>query len=187
MFNFIYELIPVVLFFVAFKVYGIYVATTVGIVISALQLVITTLWQKRLDKKQLITLIVFVLFGGMTLYFHDPLFVKWKPTVVFWIFGVVLLLSQFIGKKPLMQRMLESMLEGKCVLPTVVWSRLNMAWTLFFILLGSINIYIAYTFSTEAWVNFKLYGILGLLFLFSCFQAIYLARYMTDENKNAAK
>src|SRR5579883_3194868 len=113
MLNFLYEFCPVLLFFIAFKFYGIYVATAVGIIISALQLLLTTVWKKRLDRKQLITLIVFVFFGGMTLYFHNPIFVKWKPTVVFWIFGLILLGSQFIGKKPLMQRMMENMLDEK--------------------------------------------------------------------------
>ncbi|SRR5579883_560180 len=181
MLNFLYEFCPVLLFFIAFKFYGIYVATAVGIIISALQLLLTTVWKKRLDRKQLITLIVFVFFGGMTLYFHNPIFVKWKPTVVFWIFGLILLGSQFIGKKPLMQRMMENMLDEKGSLPLKVWKRLNLAWTVFFLFLGSINIYIAYTFSTETWVNFKLYGILGLLFLFSIFQALYLARYLSVE------
>lgn len=107
----VYDFIPVILFFIAFKLYGIYTATVVGIVVTAFQVVITTIWKKRIDKQQLVTLIVFVVFGGMTLYFHNPLFVKWKPTVIYWIFAVVLFFSQFIGKKPLMQRMLEKYLK----------------------------------------------------------------------------
>ena len=182
MLNFLYEFLPVVLFFVAFKFYGIYVATAVGIVVTGTQLLITTIWKKRVDKKQLITLVVFLVFGGMTLYFHNPIFVKWKPSVIFWIFGLVLLASQFIGKKPLMQRMLESMLADKnASLPGSIWKHLNLAWTLFFLLLGTVNIYIAYHYSTETWVNFKLYGILGLLFLFSFLQALYLSKHLTEE------
>jgi intracellular septation protein len=165
---------------VAFKYYGIYVATGVGIAVTALQFGITLLWQKRFDKKQLITLIVFLVFGGMTLYFHNPIFVKWKPSIVFWIFGLVLLISHFFGKKPIMQRMLETMLDGKATFPDFIWKRLNLAWMVFFIALGTVNIFVAYSFSTEAWVNFKLYGILGLLFLFSFLQAIYLSKYMTE-------
>jgi intracellular septation protein len=180
MLNFLYELLPVLLFFIAFKFYGIYVATTVGIVISFVQLILSTILFKRLDKKQLVTLIIFVIFGGMTLYFHNPIFVKWKPSIVFWIFGIVLFFSHFIGKKTLMQRMLEAMLEGKATLPDFVWTRLNIAWTLFFITMGTINIYVAYTFTTETWVNFKLYGIMGLLLVFSFLQAFYLARYMSE-------
>lgn len=180
MLNFLYEFLPVVLFFVAFKFYGIYVATVVGIVVTALQVMLSVIWKKKLDKKQLITLVVFLVFGGMTLYFHNPIFVKWKPSVVFWIFGVALFLSQFIGKKPLMQRMLETVLDGKTTLPNFVWKRLNLAWAVFFTLLGTVNIYVAYTYSTETWVNFKLYGILGLLFLFSFLQAFYLSRHMSE-------
>ncbi len=181
MLNFLYDFFPVLAFFVAFKFYDIYVATTVGIVVTALQVVITGLWQRRIDKKQLLTLVIFTLFGGMTLYFHNPIFVKWKPTIIFWIFGLVFLGSQFIGKKPLIQRMFTSVLEGKNnSIPVKVWKKLNIAWTIFFIIMGGINIVVAYYFSTNAWVNFKLYGTMGLLFLFSFGQSIYLAKYMPD-------
>lgn len=177
----LFDFVPVVLFFIAFKFYGIYVATTVGIVVTAIQVVLTRWLRKRYDKQQLVTLIVFVLFGGMTLYFHDPIFVKWKPTIIFWIFGFLLLGSQFIGKKPLVKRMLESLLEGQAhLIPDRVWTRLNIAWAIFFIILGSVNLYVAYFFSTDAWVNFKLYGVLSLLILFSFMQAIYLSRFLSD-------
>jgi intracellular septation protein len=179
MLNLFYDFIPVLLFFLAFKFYGIYVATIVGIVSTALQVAMTTLWKRKVDKKQLITLFVFVLFGGMTLYFHDPIFVKWKPSIIFWIFGLVLLASHVVGQKVIVQRLMENMLDGK-QLPTIVWKKMNFAWALFFILLGSVNIYIAYHFSTETWVNFKFYGILGALFVFSFFQAICLSRYLTE-------
>jgi len=116
-------------------------------------------------------------FGGLTLYFHNPIFVKWKPSIIFWIFGTVFLLSHFIGKKVIIQRMMENMLEDK-KLPDVVWKRMNIYWAAFFLTLGTVNIFIAYHFSTETWVNFKFYGILGFLILFSVLQALYLARYM---------
>ncbi|EKD54516.1 MAG: hypothetical protein ACD_60C00076G0007 [uncultured bacterium] len=178
MMNLFYDFIPVLLFFVAFKWYGIYTATVVGIVATALQVVTTAVWKKKIDKKQLITLAVFLLFGGLTLYFHNPIFVKWKPTIIFWLFGIIFLFSHFIGKKPLIQRMMGGMLEEHQSLPSCVWKKMNMAWSVFFILLGTINIYVAYHFSTNAWVNFKLYGILGILFAFSFLQAMCLARYM---------
>jgi intracellular septation protein len=182
MLNLFYDFIPVLLFFLAFKFYGIYVATVVGIVTTALQFMITVLWKKTFDKKQFITLAVFVLFGGMTLYFHNPIFVKWKPSVIFWLFGIVFLASHFIGKKPIIQRMMEGMLEeNNNKLPDNVWRKMNFAWAVFFILLGSVNLFIAYHFSTDTWVNFKLYGILGLLFVFSFLQAIFLSRYMNAE------
>jgi intracellular septation protein len=177
--NMLIDFIPVILFFAAFKIFGIYVATTVGIVATALQVVVTRLLRKRFDKQQLITLVVFVVFGGMTLYFHNAIFVKWKPTVVFWIFGIAFFLSQFIGEKPIAQRMLEGILEGKSV-PVSVWRRLNYAWAIFFITLGTANLYVAYSFDTDVWVNFKVYGIMGLLLVFSLVQAVCLTRYVSD-------
>jgi len=185
MLNLLYDLIPVLLFFVAFKFYGIYVATTVGIVVTALQLLISTIVFRKLDKKQLITLIVFVIFGGMTLYFHSPIFVKWKPTVIYWIFSVIFLGSHFIGNKTIIERLFVHTLENNGNpmknIPVTVWRNLNIAWIVFFILLGCVNLWVAYQFSTNAWVNFKLYGVMGLLLLFSVIQALFLARYINDE------
>jgi intracellular septation protein len=180
--HFLIDFIPVLLFLAAFKLYGIYVATTVGIAATAIQVLITRVIRHKFDKQQLVTLAVFTVFGGMTLYFHNPIFVKWKPSIVFWIFGVAFFVSQFIGNKPIIQRMLEGLVdkEAKISVPTLVWKRLNLAWGTFFLLLGTVNIYVAYTFSTEAWVNFKVYGILGLIMAFSFVQAFCLARYMSD-------
>jgi intracellular septation protein len=176
------DFIPVLLFLLAFKIYGIYVATAVGIAATALQVIYTRLARKRFDKQQLVTLVVFVVFGGMTLYFHNPIFIKWKPSIVFWIFGIAFLGSQFIGKKPIIQRMLEGLMEDQTgSVPVRVWQRLNVAWTLFFLILGTVNIYVAYTFSTETWVNFKVYGILVIIMVFSFVQSLFLARYLTDE------
>jgi intracellular septation protein len=181
MLNLLYDFFPVLLFFIAFKFYGIYVATVVGIVVTAFQVVTTTIWRKKIDKQQLVTLIVFTIFGGLTLYFHNPIFVKWKPSIIFWIFGCVILFSQFIGSKPLIQRMLAHLLEEGATLPIGVWRKLNLVWAIFFLILGSINIFVAYHFSTNAWVNFKLYGVLGLLILFSIGQAVYLTKYFAQE------
>jgi intracellular septation protein len=178
----LYDFIPVLLFFIAFKWYGIYVATVVGIVMTGLQVIITRLWKKRFDKQQVVTFAVFLIFGSMTLYFHNPIFVKWKPSVIFWLFSIVFLLSQFIDKKPFIQRMLGTALDEKGELPRKIWLRLNWAWALFFAIMGTINIFVAYSYSTETWVNFKLYGILGLGLAFGFLQAIWLARYTTTRS-----
>jgi len=175
-----YEILPVFLFFLAFKFYGMYVATVVGIVAALLQVLITRLWLKKWDKKQLITLVVFVVCGGMTLYFHNPIFVKWKPTVVFWLFGLFILGSQLITQKPLMQRLMENISQEGMLVPAVIWKRINIIWALFFLILGSVNLYIAYYFSNDAWVNFKFYGVMSVLFLASILQALYLTRFMTE-------
>lgn len=180
--QFLIDLVPVLLFFIVFKLYGIYVATAVGIISTAVQVVVTFIWKKRFDRQQLLTLVVFVIFGGMTLYFHNPLFVKWKPTVVFWIMGLAFFLSRYIGEKTIVQRMLEKGLDG-VTLSKHIWQKLNGLWVSFFLSVGGVNILVAYHFSTDAWVNFKLYGISSLLLLFCIFQAIFLSRYITGSKK----
>lgn len=181
----IFEIFPIFLFFITFKLYDIYMATIVAIVATSLQVVIYRQWKKVWDRKQLATLAVFVVFGGMTLYFHDPIFVKWKPTVVFWLFSLVILGSHFFSQKPLIQRLMESAFTEKgAVIPTVVWKRLNLSWAAFFCLLGTINLYVAYAYSIETWVNFKFYGISGALILFSILQAVCLMRYIQETNVN---
>jgi intracellular septation protein len=177
----IFDLLLVMLFFITYKMYDIYVATGV-IIVGALLQVMGTRWIRgRFDKKQLLILAIVALFGGMTLYFHNPIFIKWKPTIVFWLLGIAFFLSQFFGKKPLVQRIMGHALEDKSSIPAVLWKRLNLAWTIFFILLGSINVLVAYYLSTDAWVNFKLYGVFGALLLFGLAQSVYLARYITVE------
>lgn len=179
-----YEIFPVFLFFLAFKFYGIYVATVVGIVTTFLQVLISRFWLGKWDKKQLITLAVFLVFGGMTLYFHDPIFVKWKPTVIFWLFAISILITHFFTKKPLIQRLMEHMLQDKGHIPLQIWKRLNLFWALFFIMLGGVNIYVAYFYSNDAWVNFKFYGITSALLVFSVFQAFYLSRFLVESTPN---
>lgn len=177
----LYDFIPVLLFLVAFKWYGIYVATTVGIIATGIQVLTTLIWKKKVDKQQLITFVIFLVFGGLTLYFHNPLFVKWKPTIIFWIFASVFFLSHFIGEKPLIQRLMEKTLEEKThVIPKKIWQKMNIVWTMFFILLGGLNLFIAYHFSTNAWVNFKFYGIFSCFLIFSILQALYFARYLNE-------
>jgi intracellular septation protein len=179
--QFFYEFFPVFLFFLAFKIYGIYVATVVGIVTTFLQVIITRVLLHKWDKKQLITLGIFTVFGGMTLYFHDPIFVKWKPTIIFWLFAISILITHFFMKKPLMQGLMEKMLEDKGSIPVSVWKKVNVMWAFFFFLLGGVNIFIAYSYSDNVWVNFKFYGVTLSLLLFSLFQAFYLSRYLTEE------
>ena len=175
-----YEIFPVFLFFIAFKLYGIYVATVVGIVTTFLQVITTRIVSKKWDKKQFITLGVFLVFGGMTLYFHNPIFVKWKPTIIFWVFAIVILITQIFTKKPLMQRLMENVLQDKGQIPKQIWKRVNLLWGCFFALLGSVNLFIAYSYSDETWVNFKFYGVTIALLAFSIFQALYLSRYLIE-------
>lgn len=172
--SFLYEIFPVFLFFLAFKWYGIYIATIVGIIVTAVQCLCFRLYKKHWDNKGLFTLLIFAVFGGMTLYFHNPIFVKWKPTVVFWMFAIITLISHFFMKKNIAQQLMEHVVDENQTLPGNAWRAMNLFWAIFFSLMGGINLYIAYYYDNEAWVNFKFYGITGGLLLFSILQALYL-------------
>jgi intracellular septation protein len=174
----LFDFFPVVLFFVAYKLYNIYVATAVIIVASIVQVGWSWMSYRRIENMHLITLAFVVVLGGATLMLHDEMFIKWKPTIVNWIFALVFLGSQFIGKKTIVQRLMESQV---IVTNEKVWSRLNIGWVTFFILMGAINLYVAYQFSTDTWVNFKLFGMLGLTIVFVILQSMYLMQYIVPE------
>jgi len=184
MFNLFYEIFLVIVFFAVFKLYDIYIATMVAIAGSTVQVIGTRLWLKRFDKKQLIVLSILIIFGGMTLYFHNPIFIKWKPTVLFWLMGCVFLFSPFFTSQPLTKSLMGHALEDKHTILPIVWKRLNVAWALFFILLGSVNVFVAYYCSTNTWVNFKVYGILGALFIFTFAQSFYLAKHIARHSSS---
>ena len=178
--KFLFDLFPILLFFVAYKMYDIYVATAVAIGAAFVQTGLFWLKHRKFEKMHLITLLILIVFGGLTLILRDPVFIKWKPTVVNWLFGMSFLGSQFIGKSTLVERMMSHAIT----VPGQVWRRLNWAWVLFFLAMGLINIYVAYNYSEETWVNFKLFGMMGLTLVFVFAQAFYLGRYMEPEEEN---
>jgi len=116
--------------------------------------------------------------GGATILFQDKTFIQWKPTVVNWLFGAAFLGSQFIGQKTIVQRLMESNLE----LPQEIWKNLNIAWVIFFLAMGVLNLIVAYNFSEETWVNFKLFGMLGLTFVFILAQGLYMSRHIQNSD-----
>ncbi|MFT3742399.1 MAG: septation protein A [Gammaproteobacteria bacterium] len=175
----LFDFFPILLFFIAFKFFGIYVATATTMVGALLQVGIYWLKHRRFESLHVITFITIVLLGGTTLIFHNDLFIKWKPTVLYWIFALVFGISRFIGQKPLIQRMLDSQLS----LPLKAWQQLNFSWVLFFAIMGAANIYVLYHFSTNAWVNFKLFGTLGFTIVFLVGQGIYMSRFMEIKNR----
>lgn len=168
------DLFPVVLFFVAYQLFDIYVATQVAIGAAALQVAYHKLRYGKVENMQWVTLGLLVVFGGLTLVLHDPTFIKWKPTVVNWLFGAAFLLSQLFMQRGLLRRMM----DHAVTLPDRAWSRLNLAWVLFFFAMGVVNLYVAYNFPEQVWVNFKLFGFLGMTLLFMLAQGFYLARHM---------
>jgi len=174
--KFMFDLFPVLLFFIAYKMYDIYTATAVLIIACFVQTVSHWAIHKRFEKSHVITLILVSLFGGATLLLQDEMFIKWKPSVINWLFGVAFIGSQFIGEKNLIQRMLGAQLD----LPQTIWRNLNSAWAIFFIALGFVNLYVVYNFDTDTWVDFKMFGLMGLTLGFMLLQGIYLAKHIKE-------
>ncbi|MEZ5541915.1 MAG: septation protein A [Pseudomonadota bacterium] len=172
--KFLFDLFPLILFFGAFKLYDIYVATAVAIGAAFVQTGLFWLKHRRFEKMHLITLGILVVFGGLTLALRDPVFIKWKPTVVNWLFALAFLGARLFSKATLIERMMGHAITA----PGPVWNRLNWAWILFFAATGILNLYVAFNFSEEIWVDFKVFGIMGLTLVFVFGQAFYLSRYM---------
>ena len=176
----LFDLFPVILFFVAFKVQGIYVATAVAIAATVVQIVWTKWRHGKVDTMLWVSFAIIGVFGGATLLLHDETFIKWKPTVLYWLFSVILLGSNLLFNKNLMR----SLLQEKVALPLHIWHRLNLIWSLFFAALGFINLYVAFNYSTDDWVNFKLFGFTGLMVIFILAQSAWLAKYVDEKKEN---
>ena len=178
----LFDLFPLLLFFGAYKFADLYIATGVAMAASVLQIIWLVARHKKIEPMHWINLTIIVVFGGATLFLHNELFIKWKPTVLYWLFAVVLLGGQLIFKR----NVLRSMLSAQIHLPDNIWTRLNMAWACFFAVVGCVNLYVAYNWPTETWVTFKVFGIFGLLLVFVVLQSIYLGRHMQSPTKEAA-
>ncbi len=221
--QFLIDFFPVILFFIAYKLAGIYVATGIAIAAAAIQVGWSWWRHHHVQTMHWVTLALLVIFGGLTIALHDPIFIMWKPTLINWLFALALLITQFVGKRPLIQRLM-----GQAItLPAQIWRRLNLAWIGFFIVSGLVNLYVVYygsgfftarqalvnatgqtTFdlancstaftgavlelcqiaqhSEAIWVNFKLFGLLGMTIAFVIAQSFYLARYVQDDNNEPA-
>jgi intracellular septation protein len=203
--KFLFDLFPVILFFGMFKwgennpdaaqaLIGQYLsgfisggavsATQAPILLATAVAIIATLGQigyllargKKVDTMLWVSLAIITLFGGATIYFHNETFIKWKPTVLYWIFAAALIAGQFAFKK----NFIRVMMAKQFALPDPIWERLNLAWAGFFMAMGLVNLFVAYNFSTNAWVNFKLFGFMGLMFAFVIGQSLFLSKYMKD-------
>jgi len=175
--KFLFDIFPVILFFVAFKFSDIYVATAVAIGATFVQIGWVWLRHRKVEKMLWVSLGVIVVFGGATLLLRDETFIKWKPTVLYWLFGASLAVAALAFNKNLIR----AMMEKQVTLPDVVWSRLQASWIAFFAAMGALNLFVAYNFSTDAWVNFKLFGGLGLMLIFVVLQALMLGKYVQDK------
>ena len=176
--KFLFDFFPVILFFIAFKLTNIFVATAVAVAATVVQVGYLLARGRKVDPALWVSLAVIVVFGGATLLFHDQTFIKWKPTILYWIFAVALLGGQFLFKRNLLRSFLGQQME----LPETAWAGLVWAWSGFFAAMGVLNLLIAYNFSTEAWVNFKLFGGIGLMFLFVLAQGFFLAKHLPQKD-----
>ena len=201
----LFDLFPVILFFVVFKLTGanpeaaqafgshylsalvsggevslaqapILLATAVAIIATVAQIGWLLVRRKKVDNMLWVSFVIIAVFGGATIYFHDEQFIKLKPTVLYWCFSAALLLSPILFKKNLIKSMIGAQLD----LPEPVWRKLNLAWGLFFLVMGALNLYIGANFPLAFWVNFKLFGFLGLMLVFVIGQSLFLSRYIKE-------
>ena len=199
----LFDLFPVILFFAVFKLAGkdpdaaqawassfgyladaaqmpVLLATAVAIAATMVQIIWTKFRHGKVDTMLWVSFAIIAVFGGATLLLHDETFIKWKPTVLYWLFSVILLVSNVVFNKNLMR----SLLQEKIALPLHAWQRLNLSWSLFFAVLGFINLYVAFNYSTDAWVNFKLFGFTTLMLLFILAQGAWLSKYIDEKKEN---
>jgi intracellular septation protein len=180
----LFDFFPLILFFAAFKLYGIYAATFAAIAASVIQVAVFWYRERRFEATHLVTLAVIAVFGGLTIVLHDVTFIKWKPTIVNWIFAAILLGSQWLASRPAIQLLLGS----KMSLPAAVWRMLNLSWALFFVAMGALNLYVAFYYRleldeqtrTDIWVNFKVFWMMGLTLVFAVGQSLLIARHIDD-------
>jgi intracellular septation protein len=170
--QFLVDLLPVIAFFVAYKLADIYVATGVLIVGVLLQTVISWIRHRKVSPMLLTSAALVLVFGGLTLMIHDPVFIKWKPSIVNWLFAIAFLASQFMRGPTIIERMMGKNVE----LDGDSWRKLNLAWVSFFTLAGALNLYVAFHYPEATWVNFKLFGLMGLTLAFALGQGFWIAR-----------
>jgi intracellular septation protein len=193
--KFLFDLFPVILFFIAFKVWDIYAATAVAIAASFVQIGWVWFRHRKVDNMLWVGLVVIVVFGGATLAFHDNTFIRWKPTVLYWLFCAALLVASLGFRKNL----IKSMMKEQIALPEAAWNKLLASWIGFFAFMGAANLYVAFSFSESfcsnvidaaarekcienVWVNFKLFGFMGLMLVFVVLQALMLSKYVIDKD-----
>jgi len=175
----LFDFFPIFIFFIVYKLYGIFVATAALMVSAVVQVGWSWFRHRRVDTLYWVTLGLTLVLGGATLLLQDETFIKWKPTVVNWLFAAAFLISRYVGSKPILQRMMSANIS----LPNAIWLRLNWSWIIFFTVIGAINLYVAFSghFTDDQWVDFKLFGMMGLTIIFVIGQAFYLSRHIKPE------
>jgi intracellular septation protein len=175
--HFLAEYFPLILFFVAFKLADIYTATAVAIVASVVQIGYFKWRRGKVATMHWVSLAIIVIFGGATLLLHDETFIKWKPTVLYWLFGLVLLVGRVAFGRNLIGALLPDL-----TLPESVWARVTWAWVAFLGAMGAAHLYIATHFPTDVWVNFKIWGGIGMFMLAAVGTVASVARYLPEKS-----
>ncbi|MGB2079929.1 MAG: septation protein A [Vibrio sp.] len=170
------DFIPLVIFFALYKLYDIYIATGALIVATAIQLIVTYAIYKKVEKVQLITFAVVTVFGGMTIFFHNDDFIKWKVTVIYALFAIGLFVSHLMGKS-----VLKGLLGKEIQLPDTVWSKINWAWVAFFAACAVINVYVAFRLPLDVWVNFKVFGLMIATFVYTLITGVYIYKHLPKD------
>ena len=174
--KFLFDLLPVILFFVGFKLYGIFAATAIAIAATIAMIIYAKIRHGVVEKMLLINGAIIGVLGGVTLLLHDKTYIMWKPTVLYWLLAVVLLVANLFFKKNFIQQMMGKMLNA----PKSIWDKLNLAWVVFLVILGFVNLYVAFNYSENAWVNFKLFGVTSIMFIFIIAQTLLLKQYLIE-------
>jgi intracellular septation protein len=196
----LFDLFPIILFFVAYQFGsahpdtaqaildslgihldgaakpGVFLATLVAILATVGQIAWVWLKHRKVDTMLWVSFVLIVVFGGATLFLHDENFIKWKPTVLYWLFALALGLGPVLFERNIIRLMMEKQIS----LPDPVWARLNLGWAGFFTFMGGANLFVAFTYSTDTWVSFKMFGTLGLMLVFILLQSFYLARHIKE-------
>ncbi len=177
----IFDFLPLILFFVALKLGDIYIATKVAMAATVLQIIWLKVKRQRIEASHWLNLIVIVLFGGLTIYLQDENFIKWKPTVLYWIFALIIAGALLISNNNLIKRLMGTQIT----LPEPVWTKLAYSWSAFFALMGILNLFVAFSgyFTIDQWATFKVFGLTILLIAFVIGQSLVLAKYMRDEEQ----
>jgi intracellular septation protein len=172
----LFDFLPLIAFFAGYKLSGdnIFVATGVLIVAVIVQTAVQWIRHRKVSQMAMVSAVLVLIFGALTLAIHDKLFIQWKFTIVNWLFSAAFLASHFFGERPLIERIMGE----NVTLPRPQWLRLSWAWVVYFLLMGALNLYVAYNFEESVWVNFKLYGTIGLTLLFALAQGFWLASKM---------
>jgi intracellular septation protein len=172
------DFIPLIVFFVLYKMQDIYVATGALIIATALQIILTYVLYKKFEKMQLITFVMVAVFGGMTIFLQDENFIKWKVTIVYAIFAIGLIVTQLMDKP-----LIKGMLGKEITLPEKVWNNINWAWVAYFAFCAVLNVYIAFSLPLDVWVNFKVFGLLAATLVFTLLTGVYIFKHMPKEKK----